>query len=94
MVKKIILGWLSAMVPTAATTAWMVKAAYIQRGYQAIGGEWMLLPFVVLMLVWWTTAKIEAERRYEEATRFERRNANWKGGWRNSLREMYEDCGF
>ncbi len=76
LVKEVLCGWVCTLAPTLGATAWMVKAAYEQRGYVAYGGEWMPLPFVVLMLVWWTTAKIEAERRYEEATRLERRNAN------------------
>lgn len=69
---EILRVWALTMAPTIAATAWMVRAAYEARGYQAYGGEWMLLPFVLVLLASWTSAKVEAHRRHEEATRLSR----------------------
>lgn len=53
---------LAIIAVTATLTALCVKAAYIQRGYFAVGGEWLLW---IYPLLFFAVKKCEKERRNE-----------------------------
>lgn len=44
--KAILIGSIAA----AGTAAWSIPYAYYERGYIAIGGEWLLIIFVFVMV--------------------------------------------
>ncbi len=44
-------GWLVSL--------WAIPAAYQQRGYEAIGGEWALILFVSGMVYWGVSACLD-----------------------------------
>lgn len=49
LLTSIIVGWLVSL--------WAIPAAYAERGYKAIGGEWLLICFVVGITYWFLSLK-------------------------------------
>lgn len=63
-----------SLFPTWIVSLWAIPAAYAQRGYTAIGGEWILI-FVIFGLSYvlvsdWIDGWIRKERRKIERCRY------------------------
>lgn len=54
---KKVLQILAALATSSSVLTWAVQVAYIQRGYQAYGSEY-LLAGLVAVVVYWVTGKL------------------------------------
>ncbi len=71
-------GYASAV--TYAIGKWSISYAYLERGYEAVGGEVLILP-----AVWWVAYKLvhhfcnilEAEKHAEKRKKIRSRRAAW-----------------
>ena len=55
---KKIIQTLAAIAAGSTTLLWASDIAYTQRGYRAIGGEYILAVLAAVM-IWWLIEKIE-----------------------------------
>lgn len=47
--------------------SWAVPAAYGERGYEAVGGEWALIAFTFALTLWFSGIFIRKEEKYYAA---------------------------
>lgn len=56
-------GTAIAILASTVITATAVRQAYLTRGYWAVGGEWLLVPTVLLVKWLWMDIALDLKRR-------------------------------
>ena len=62
-VRNILLIWGMGSVICSIMTTFFVYCAYLERGYWAIGGEYGLVPVMIILCIWVTDAVYRKHRK-------------------------------
>lgn len=68
--KKSVIATVTTITTTAILAQMILPAVKAQRGYEAIGGEWILLAALLIATYYLADAMVDIHREYQELKRY------------------------